>query len=95
MNNDSKRPKLILETSEPISGDWDGGAKSRFEFVPEAIYDTPEGDTIKWGCWGANFWYNAGMGKSWKHAATIARKRLARLFHPPSGITYTIEIVWE
>ena len=95
MNNDSKRPKLILETSELISGYWDGGPKGRFEFEPEAIYETPRGDTIRWGSWYANYGFNAGMGRSWKHAATIAKKRLARLFRPPAGVTYTITIEWE
>jgi len=95
MNNDSKRPKLILETSKPVYGYWDGGAKSRFEFTPDGEYTPGKGVIIEWGSWAANYWFRTGMGKSWKHAATIARKRLARLFRPPSGITYTIKIVWE
>ena len=48
------------------------------------------GFTIRWGCFALNFWFNAGSGRTWREAASIAKRKLMRM----CGISgTTIEIV--
>jgi len=70
-------PVLEVEFDKPRHGYWDGGAKKGGTFIPEAEwYGAPltfkKKSVIRWGCYGLNFWFNAGSGRSWKEAASIA-----------------------
>jgi hypothetical protein len=73
-----KLPALNLIFDKPTFGYWDGGAKTNGWFKVEAIYPKTkaEGKCVKWGCWELNMWFTAGFGRSWKHAASFARRRL-------------------
>ena len=90
------RPRLVLRFNGPRSGYWDGGKRSGGEFTPEVcgnilMEDHPgKNQTIRWGCFDLNFWFNCGSGRSWKEAAGIAKKRLAYMTIVPS----TIETLW-
>jgi len=42
---------------------------------------------VRWGCWGLNFWFEAGFGVSWKHAASIARRKIEHMIQVPATIT--------
>ncbi len=92
MATNNKVPVLILETKEPIQGYWDGGSKSMFKFEPELRQDK-KGIYVKWGSWGANFWYTCGFGRSWKHAASIGEKVLRGKFI--KRVEYTIRVEWQ
>jgi len=91
-------PKLKLTFKEPVVGYWDGGKKAGGEFTPElplgllSEYDSHPGKdyTIRWGCFDLNFWFNCGSGRSWKEAASIAKRRLCLLVKTPA----TVEVIW-
>lgn len=89
-------PVLEVEFDKPRHGYWDGGAKKGGTFIPEAEwYGAPltfkKKSVIRWGCYGLNFWFNAGSGRSWKEAASIAKRRLKALL----GVPATITIQWR
>ena len=86
------KPKLKVTFTEPAHGYWDGGAKSGGEFTPDCTDHPGAGHNIKWGCWELNFWFVVGSGISWKAAARIAQRFLARRCRW-SGTT--IEVCWE
>ena len=86
-----KYPVLIVEFEKPQHGYWDFGAKIGGEFTPEIIGHSladgfVKGATIRWGSWELNFWFNAGAGKSWKHAANIAKRKLERFLSVPAKV---------
>ena len=87
------KPLVKLTFKEPRYGFWDGGRKSGGEFNPDGYYlEHPGKDhTIRWGCIDLNFWFNCGSGRSWKEAASIARRRLQHLCQVPN----TIEIAFN
>ena len=87
-----KYPVLVIEFEKPRGGYWDGGTKSGGTFEPEILGHSlsegfVKGSTIKWGCWGLNFWFNAGAGKSWKDAVSIAKRKVKGILKVPSKIT--------
>jgi hypothetical protein len=97
-----KLPKLVLKFETPTQGYWDGGAKSGGTFTPEVvstsfytkanknitrrIYKDREG-YVRWGSWELNFWFTCKFGKSWKHAAAIAKRKLKHNSKKPCTIT--------
>lgn len=85
-------PAIILETSEPISGYWDGGRKSFFRFEPE-LHKDKKGYFVKWGSWAMNFYFTVGFGRSWKHAASIAAKWMQKRY--ARDVPYTIRVEWQ
>ena len=85
-----RRPKLILEFKKPTCGYWDEGSRYGGEFFPTLLQDS-KGFFVEWGCWELNFRFTVGFGRSWKHAATIGQKRLARLCRLPCSI----KVEWE
>jgi hypothetical protein len=85
-----KYPVLDLIFDEPQSGYWDGGKKEGGTFSPSPR-EFKRAGTIQWGSWAMNFWFNAGAGKSWNEAISIAKRKLHRNTRPP----HRIEIRWE
>jgi hypothetical protein len=82
------KPILILTFDKPTHGFWDGGAKTGGRFTPELL----PGRVVEWGSrWELNRWFTCGFGRSLKHAATIAKKRLEKICAQPCKV----EIVWE
>jgi hypothetical protein len=73
-----KFPSLHLIFDKPTFGYWDGGAKTDGWFTVEAVYPKTktEGKCVKCGCWALNYFFTTGFGRSWKHAASIARRSL-------------------
>ena len=74
--------------SEAIDGYWDGGKKGGGTFTAhlmEYYLDEPRGKhpgpshTIRWGCFRLNFWLNVGSGRTWREAASIAKRKLERI----------------
>lgn len=97
-----ERPKLKLTFNEPRNGYWDGGKRYGGEFTPELLVPFADGlgklypdehpgknHTIRWGCFSLNYWFNSGSGRTWKEAASIAKRRL---IHLCSG-SATIEVI--
>lgn len=93
-----KYPILEIEFDRPRSGYWDFGKKSGGTFEPEIITPSmsrcdvkergfPKKGTIRWGSWELNFWFNAGAGRSWKEAASIAKRKLENTLNVPATIT--------
>lgn len=84
------KPKIVVKLEKPVSGYWDGGSKNYFEFEIDMYkMDKHPGPdvTLKWGSWGANFWFNCGSGRSWKEAASIAKRRLEKMMGIEGDIT--------
>ena len=83
---------------EPIDGYWDSGKKGGGTFEPRIIGHCHDrsgghpgpGNTIRWGCFRLNFWVNVGSGRTWREAASIAKRKLTRICSIPGTI---IEIV--
>jgi len=72
---------------EPINGYWDGGKKGGGTFTPhlmEYYLDEPKGKhpgpghTIRWGCFYLNYYITTGSGRTWREAASIAKRVLMR-----------------
>ncbi len=84
------RPAIKVVFKNSTDGWWDGGAKYGGTFDPILLHDS-KGQYVKWGCYSLNFWFTCGFGRSWKHAATIARKMLERSM----SVQCTVEIVKE
>jgi hypothetical protein len=81
------KPAVKLTFKEPRSGYWNGGIKSGGVFEPK-----PQSDgTIEWGCWGLNYWFRLGFGRSWKHAASIAKNKIKRECKVPC----IVEVLWD
>jgi len=84
-----KLPSLTVKFDKPRGGYWDGGLKSGGTFTPEYLYPKTKAECkyVKWGCWELNFFFTAGFGVSWKHAASIARRKLRGMLKVPATIT--------
>jgi hypothetical protein len=84
-----KLPAINVVFDKPRHGYWDGGAKSGGYFHPEELYPKTktEGKCVKWGCWDLNFYFTTGFGVSWKHAASIARRKLQHMLGVPATVT--------
>jgi hypothetical protein len=86
-DNDPPYPVLEVDFGKPVHGYWDGGAKQHLTFSPSPKQHQ-RGGTIQWGSFSANFWFNAGAGKSWTEAASIAKRKLQRMIRKDiTGIT--------
>lgn len=88
-------PTIVLTTEKPINGYWDGGAKQRFEFTAEAETNDKDGVFVKWGSFGANFWFHAGKGRTPKTAAAYAIRRLKHLLDYDGSIPFSISVKAE
>ena len=91
-----KIPVLRVKFAEPTGGYWDGGKKSGGDFIPVSYYDRDGyskhpgvGETVRWGCFELNFWFNCGSGRSWKEASAIAKRTLQKRLK----IKSTVEII--
>ena len=84
------KPILKLVFAEPRDGCWDGGRKSSGEFYPNGEHPG-KGGVIRWDCFELNFWFSCGCGRSWREAASIAKRRLYRMI----GVPAYVEIIWE
>lgn len=83
--------KLRLILSLPISGYWDGGMKSQFDFEIESwrpIGHDKDGEFVRIGCWDANNWFHvAWSGTEKKTLANVKRKMNNKLKR--AGIPFT------
>lgn len=81
MEERMKTIRLIQEFEEPITGYWDGGSKSRFEWTIDHIRTgrDSKGIFVRVGSWSANNFFNVAQGKTDKQTLGNARRRLARL----------------
>jgi len=77
----TKYPVIIIDLQKPVSGYWDGGAKSHFEFAPIDKTHT-KGGKIQWGSHAANFKFMADAGGSWTDAGRIAKTALIKMLKP-------------
>ena len=72
--------KLRQTFDHPISGWWDGGEKSRFDWSIEnpSIYigHDSRGSFIRIGSWSANHWFNVALGKTDKQTLSYAKQHL-------------------
>ena len=84
-----KYPVIIVDLPEPVSGYWDGGKKSHFEFSPSPK-EHYKGSNIQWGSFSANFWFMAAPGVSWKAAVAAAQTKLKRMLKI-KGAKITVE----
>lgn len=82
-----KKPYIHLEFKTYQHGYWDGDAKWGGEFRPERCGRK----VIKWGCYELNYWFTAGFGHSWKHAAGIAKRHLRHITRPE----HTLSVEWR
>lgn len=86
----SKLPVIEVTFLEPTYGYWDG-ARSGGVFEPkeESWCNGRRNygkDTIKWGCWGLNFFFTSKRGKTWKDSARIAARRIRRILRVPATV---------
>lgn len=62
---------------EAISGYWDGGGKSIFDWKIEGHEgQDSKGIFIRVGSWSANHWFNVARGKTDRQTLSNARRRL-------------------
>lgn len=69
-------------TSRLCGGYWNG-LKSGGVYRPERV----SRKVVRWGSWDLNYWFEAGFGVSWKHAASTARRMLQHSLKVPATIT--------
>ena len=63
----------------PISGYWDGGTKSVFEWTIDGQPQTDsKGQFVRVGSFAANNWFMVALGKTDKMTLGNARRRLSR-----------------
>jgi hypothetical protein len=82
-----KVPKIHVTFDEPRNGYWNGGVRSGGVFSPRPTLN----NQIEWGSMGLNYWFRLGFGRSWKHAASIAKNVIKRNLSVPA----TVEVIWE
>lgn len=70
---------IEVKFPEPIDGYWDGGKKGGGLFTPREREHPGPGHTIHWGCFRLNFWLTVGSGRTWREAASIAKRKLERI----------------
>ena len=63
---------------KPIHGNWDGGAKSSFDWSIEGSPATDgKGQYVRVGSWQANHWFHVALGKTTRFTLANARRRLS------------------
>ena len=77
------QPVIVVNFEKPRGGYWNGGVKSGGTFRPERT----SRKVVRWGCWDLNYWFEAGFGVSWKHAASIARRMIQHNIQVPATVT--------
>jgi len=84
--------RMILE--KPISGYWDGGLKSKFDFKIEYNHQGKDskGKFVRVGSWEANHWFCVALGKTEKQTLSYAKRRLTTGARK-SGIPFRFEYV--
>lgn len=97
-------PEIEIVLEKPISGYWDGGKKQYFTFTPTFFQDDSNmeeyskkfkpNDDIRWGSFGANFFFSSKSGKSWNQAISIAKRKILKLYKGESKVK-EININWE
>ena len=97
-------PKIEVILDHPVSGYWDGGKKDRFTFTPSFFQKDSSMETaskkflpkdeIRWGSFGANFFFGAKSGRNWKEAISIAERKIKRLYNGEAKII-RFEIFWN
>jgi hypothetical protein len=66
--------KIVVTLDRAVQGYWDHGPKSHFEFTA-TVERTPGPPAIRWGSWGANFWFVVNWkGSAKRHLAAVKRK---------------------
>ena len=69
--------KLRQTFTEAISGYWDGGPKSRFDWTIDGEPKTDnKGSFVRIGSWYANHWFHVAVGKTDKQTLGNARRHL-------------------
>ena len=88
--NRENLPTIKLTFPEPVSGYWDHGTRKSGEFsvdiggdVDSRFLHPGPGGEVKWGSFGLNFYFYCGAGRSWKEAASIAKRVIARKCRVP------------
>ena len=72
--------KLVLKLEKPISGYWNGGTRTEFEFAIESTSEDSKGPFCRIGCFDANYWFHVdGKGSEKKILSNVKRKFAARL----------------
>ena len=73
----------------PISGYWEGGAKSVFYWRIEGRPSTDSrGVYVRIGSWSANHWFHVAKGKTDKLTLSYAKHRLQAITRIPCTFEY-------
>ncbi|MFA5714225.1 MAG: hypothetical protein WC998_00610 [Candidatus Paceibacterota bacterium] len=88
-----KGMKVIVEFETPQSfmGFSSTFTAKKIEFTPDALGEDSKGKFLRWGNFSANFWFNAGCGKTRATTCANAIKRLKGLTKRPAKFYYEIE----
>ncbi len=79
--------------SKPISGYWDGGPKSVFDWSIDGHVQTDKkGKFVRIGSFSANHWFHVAVGKTEKATLTNAKRRLAAVAKK-RGLTCTVAFI--
>jgi len=90
-------PQIKVEFDKPTAGYWDYGLRKGGVFKLGSIdgeyvdsskpLEHPGVDrTLRWEAFELNFWFNAGSGRTWKEAASIAKRRLQNIVAVPAKV---------
>lgn len=75
---------------EAINGYWDGGKRGGGTFTVDGFHSFPPGSGnnpthpgarhhLRWGCFYLNFFFTCGSGRTWREAASIAKRKLEHI----------------
>ena len=61
--------------------------KGELAYARKSAKHLGPGYTIRWGCYALNFWFTCGSGRSFKEAASIAKRKLDKMLEVEGTIT--------
>jgi hypothetical protein len=76
---------VIVDFGTPTYGYWDGPVTIA-HFSPEGHHPS-KGHYVKFGSISVNHWFTVKAGRSWKEAASAAKKHLVKTIRIPAKIT--------
>ena len=80
------RYAVRVNFGRPTHGYWDGTVTETC-FTPESLHHPGKGHYVKFGSISVNYWFTVKAGRSWREAASAARKHLAACCRVPAAIT--------
>ncbi len=75
-----------VDFGKPTTGFWDGPITVAY-FSPVVTTHPGKGNYVRFGSISANLWFTVKAGRSWKEAASSAKKHLVAICRVPAVVT--------